>query len=128
MENTKIIFLRHADTQKDPHISAVFWELSDKGAQQAEEIVKEQAMNSVDLIYVSEEQKTSLTAKPTASMLGKTMIVIPEFNEVKRGDKFLTKEEFEVEKNVSLKIYLIRHLMANQVMRRLKDLKRGLVK
>jgi|SRR3989344_6867796 len=102
MNNTKLIFLRHADTQKDPHLNAALWELSDKGIKQAERVAKNPIMNAVDVIYVSEEQKTSLTAKPIADVLGKPTILMAEFNEVKRGDKFLAKEEFEAEKNRQL--------------------------
>ncbi len=30
-DTTKIIFLRHADTEKDPNLNASQWGLSDKG-------------------------------------------------------------------------------------------------
>ncbi len=39
MQNTRLIFLRHADTQKDPSVNAAMWGLSEKGKQQAEEAV-----------------------------------------------------------------------------------------
>ena len=95
---TKIIFLRHADTQKDPTISAALWGLSEKGQLQAEEVSKNIVMAEVDIIYTSEERKTSLTAEPIAKKLSKETYPLSFFDEVKRGDKFLTKEEFEVEK------------------------------
>ncbi|MEI6528576.1 MAG: histidine phosphatase family protein [bacterium] len=95
---TKIIFLRHADTQKDPNINAALWGLSEKGQLQAEEVSKNTVMDEVDVIYISEEKKTLLTGEPIAKKLSKEMHSLPFFDEVKRGDKFLTKEEFEAEK------------------------------
>jgi probable phosphoglycerate mutase len=95
---TKIIFLRHADTEKDPMVNATLWGLSQKGIEQAKEIVDNSVMDTVESIYVSEEKKTALTAEPIAQKLSKKMVVLPFFNEIKRGDKFLTKEEFEAEK------------------------------
>ena len=98
MVTTKIIFLRHADTEKDPSVNAALWGLSEKGKEQAQETAQIPLMKSVDVIYASEEQKTSLTVEPIAKMLGKKINPLAFFNEVKRGDKFLTKEEFEAEK------------------------------
>lgn len=98
MQNTRLIFLRHADTQKDPSINAAEWGLSEKGKQQAEEASKLRIMDAVDVIYVSEEPKTSLTVEPLAKRLSEEVQALSAFNEVKRGDKFLTKEEFEQEK------------------------------
>ena len=104
MKKTKIIFLRHADTQKDPNLNAALWGLSAEGKRQAEEIANLSIMNEVDVIYVSEEKKTALTVEPLAKKLGKEKIIpLSFFNEVKRGDKFLTKEEFEAEKVKQLK-------------------------
>lgn len=102
MKNTKIIFLRHADTQKDPLINAALWSLSDVGTIQAEENANRSIMKEVDVIYVSEELKTKLTIEPLAKKINKKPIVSAAFNEVKRGDKFLTKEEFELEKDKQL--------------------------
>jgi len=103
MEKTKIIFLRHADTQKDPNLHAALWGLSEEGKKQAEEVANLSIMNEVDVIYVSEEKKTSLTVEPLAKKLGKEATPLAFFDEVKRGDKFLTKEEFEAEKVKQLK-------------------------
>jgi broad specificity phosphatase PhoE len=98
METTKLIFLRHAHTQKDPLINAAKWGLSEDGKQQAENVLKMSIMEFVDVIYVSEEQKTFLTVEPLAKKINKKPQPLSFFNEVKRGDKFLTKEEFESEK------------------------------
>ncbi len=93
-----IIFLRHAETEKDPSLNASLWGLSDVGKKQAEEIAELPLMNKVDIIYTSEEKKAILTAEPLAKKLSKKIVPLSFFNEVKRGDKFLTKEEFEKEK------------------------------
>lgn len=98
MRKTKIIFLRHAHTQKDPNLNAALWGLSEEGKKQAERVANLPIMNEVDVIYVSEEKKTYLTVEPLAKKLRKEAIPLSFFNEVKRGDKFLTKEEFESEK------------------------------
>jgi len=98
MERRKIIFLRHADTEKDSNIKTALWGLSEEGKRQAEKAANLPVMQDVDLIYVSEEKKTVLTAEPLVKKLGKKTKALGFFDEVKRGDKFLTKEKFEVEK------------------------------
>lgn len=95
---TTIIFLRHADTQKNPEINAALWGLSEKGLAQAEEACQLPIMEGIEAIYVSEEQKTVLTVSPLIHRIGITPQSLAAFSEVKRGDKFLTKEEFETEK------------------------------
>lgn len=102
MTHTKVIFLRHADTQKDPTVHASQWGLSDSGTAAAEGITDVAALNEVEVIYVSEEPKTLLTVNPLATKLGLTPIQDQAFNEVARGEKFLSKEEFEQEKNKQL--------------------------
>lgn len=99
---TKIIFLRHADTEKDPNLNASLWGLSEKGKAQSLLLLNDPEINNVDLIYVSQEQKTRLTVEPIVLNLKKGVIESSSFNEVKRGDKFLSKEEFEEEKKKQL--------------------------
>jgi len=103
MDKTKIIFLRHADTQKDPNLNAALWGLSEEGKKQAKKTANLSIMNDINVIYVSEEKKTTLTVESLAKKIGKEIIPLSFFNEVKRGDKFLTKEEFEAEKVKQLK-------------------------
>lgn len=99
---TKIIFLRHADTEKDPNANASLWGLSEKGKAQALLLLDNQDITEIDLIYVSQEQKTYLTVEPVVLNLKKEVLESSNFNEVKRGDKFLSKEEFEEEKKKQL--------------------------
>jgi len=103
MEKTQIIFLRHADTKKDPKINATLWGLSERGEEQAKKVSFVNVMKEIDSIYTSEEQKTILTAKPIADSLSKEIRSLYFFNEVKRGDKFLSEEKFEEEKEKQLK-------------------------
>lgn len=98
MKKQKIIFLRHAETEKNPNLNAALWKLSEKGERQANEIASLKIMSEVDSIYTSKERKTILTVKPLAKKLNKDIKPLSFFNEVKRGDKFLTKKEFEKEK------------------------------
>ena len=98
MGTPNLIFLRHADTHKDPNMNAALWTLSEEGAKQAEEVVNLDVMQEVDVIYVSEHIKTSLTVEPLAKKLGQDVIPLAYFNEVKQGDAFLSPEEFAAEK------------------------------
>ena len=103
---TRIIFLRHADTQKDPNLASKDWMLSDVGIVQAELLSKEpefsKVFGSVSKVYVSSEAKTLLTVQPLLSRLGLEAEIISDFDEVRRGDKFLSKEDFELEKKKQL--------------------------
>ncbi len=98
MQSTTLIFLRHAETDKDPKANAAVWGLSQSGVKQAQALVDINLMHQVDVVYVSEHRKTTLTVEPLAMKLGKDPIVWSEFNEVKQGDAFLSPEEFAAEK------------------------------
>lgn len=102
MKQTKYIFLRHADTKKDPSINVKEWILSENGMEQAELVSKMPVMNEVEVIYASSERKTFLTVEPLAVRLDKKIHTLEFFDEVKRGEKFFTKEEFEKEKSKQL--------------------------
>lgn len=102
MATTKIIFLRHADTQKDPAVHASQWGLSPAGSEAAERLAVDATLMAAQAIYVSEEPKTALTAGPLASALGIEPVADAAFNEVARGEKFLSKEDFEAEKKRQL--------------------------
>lgn len=96
--SSKIIFLRHADTQKDPNLNASFWSLSELGNSQAQNIISNPVFHDVTRAYVSSEIKTYLTIEP---LIQKFEIIVEknaDLDEVHRGDKFLSKEDFEKEK------------------------------
>ncbi len=100
---TKIIFLRHAQVEKDPSVNASLWGLSEEGEQNAKKLLNEKELISIDSFYSSTEKKAYLTVKPLADKGKKEVNQLHFFDEVKRGDKFLSKEEFEVEKKKQLR-------------------------
>ena len=95
---TKIYFIRHVDTLKDPNQNASKWVLSSKGEEQAREISELAFLQDCDVIFVSSEIKTYLTIEPLAKKVNIGIVENPDLDEVRRGDKFFTKEEFEIEK------------------------------
>jgi broad specificity phosphatase PhoE len=96
--NTRLIFLRHAETQKDPGLPARDWTLSDAGSREANLITKIPTMLKVQAIFASDEEKARLTAIPLAQELSLPINQDSAFSEVHRGDVFFDKEAFEVEK------------------------------
>lgn len=99
---TKLIFLRHVDTQKDKNLHATQWGLSEVGERQAQELATEPLLQDIDAVYLSEEKKTLLTVAPLLQKIQKEPIVRSGLGEVRRGDAFLTKEQFETEKTKQL--------------------------
>jgi broad specificity phosphatase PhoE len=99
---TKIIFLRHAEVEKDPSVNAAFWSLSKEGEENAKKLLEVPELMEADKIYSSSEKKAFLTVKQIADALSKEVEQLSFFDEVKRGDKFLSKEDFEKEKLLQL--------------------------
>ncbi len=99
---TTLIFLRHAETHKDPNISAIDWTLSTYGYKQAQDVAELSPMHQTIAIYTSTESKSIETAKPLAKKLNRQIIQNKAFNEVLRGETFLSKEDFEQEKTKQL--------------------------
>lgn len=99
---SKLIFLRHAETQKDPSINAALWGLSEKGKQQAIDIANNPLLSEVDVIYVSSEPKTLHTVDFLLKKLKLKPIQNESFDEVRRGDGFYSKDDFENEKKLQL--------------------------
>jgi len=93
-----IFIVRHSETEKDPNKNAVEWVLSTIGEEQAVELSNNIILQKANVIYSSNEIKSYLTIKPLADKLGLEIKQVEDLGEVKRGDKFLTKEEFEIEK------------------------------
>lgn len=93
--NNKFIFLRHAETEKNSEINAACWKLTESGKVQAEKVSNEDIFLNVDMIFSSEEDKAYLTALPIAQKNALNIVRDKSFNELRRGDKFLSQEEFE---------------------------------
>lgn len=99
---TRLIFLRHVQTANDPSANAAEWGLSTDGHAQAAALAEHPLLQRIHHIYVSSEQKTAETVAPLAKKLGMTPIVHPAFDEVRRGDAFLSPEDFALEKGKQL--------------------------
>lgn len=99
---TTIIFLRHADTEKNPNQNAKQWGLSANGREQAERFVDDPICDSIEVIYSSNESKSILTATPVADKLHIEILRDGGFNEVARGDTYLSDEDFALEKQRQL--------------------------
>jgi broad specificity phosphatase PhoE len=94
----KIIFVRHEETQKDPNLPASSWGLSKNGFDNAQKLADNDLLLDANIIYTSSEIKTFQTIKPLAEKLNLKITQLSDLDEVRRGDKFLTNEEFEKEK------------------------------
>jgi 2,3-bisphosphoglycerate-dependent phosphoglycerate mutase len=88
-------FLRHAETEKNQQVPATEWNLSERGKRQALEISEGGAFNDVDIIISPGEEKAYQTVMPIAAKINKEIVRMGEFNEMKRGEKFFSKDEFE---------------------------------
>lgn len=97
--NNTLIFLRHAETQKDKDIPVSKWLLTNKGKECAEDLAKTSIFDDIDLIISSSEEKAIETAKPFAVRIEKEIIQIAELCEIDR-DKgtLLTKKEYDAMK------------------------------
>ena len=99
MMNNTLLFLRHAETEKDKDTPVSKWHLTDDGKKCSESLAKTGVFDDVDIIISSSEKKAYHTALPFAERLGKKIIQIPELCEIDR-DKgtLLTKEEYNATK------------------------------
>ena len=93
-ENT-FYFLRHAETKKDPNTHAKEWVLTEDGSSDAHRLADSGVFDDVDMIFSSSEEKAYLTAMPIARRLGIEITRNQAFDEVRRGEAFLSDEEFK---------------------------------
>lgn len=97
-----LIFLRHAETEKNPGKPASEWSLSPFGKETATSLLATSEFSNVEVIYVSGERKSKDTAEPLSIRLGIPACEHEGLGEVLRGTAFLTDEEFEREKELQL--------------------------
>lgn len=94
----KYIFLRHAETIKDPSIHAKDWLLTTEALGVVSEYINSDKFANVNLIVASTENKAVATAKPIAKNLNLEILELEEVKEIGRSSKFLTDEEFLIQK------------------------------
>jgi len=93
--NNEFVFLRHAETERDSSVNAIHWKLTEEGANHAKKISNDDVFLNVDIIFSSEEDKAYSTALPIAEKNALSVIKDKAFNELRRGDKFLSNEDFD---------------------------------
>ncbi len=103
-ENT-YIFLRHGETIKDPTIHPKEWELTSEALTVINEYLYLDIFKQVNYIYSSTENKSVATLKPIAKFLSKEIIEVANFVEIGRSQKFLSEEEFQIQKKRQLTEY-----------------------
>ena len=90
----KVILLRHAETSQVRSTKSEKWYLSPIGIAQAKNLIDIQEMHMVDIIFSSPEAKAIGALKPIAKFLNLEIGIIPELDELKRSDVYLTNEEY----------------------------------
>ncbi len=90
----RYIFLRHGETEKNKNVHAKLWSLSKKGEKQAMNLLNDLESFNINIIYSSEENKAIETVIPISKKISKEINRLNNFNELKRGSKYLNKNEF----------------------------------
>jgi broad specificity phosphatase PhoE len=96
--------LRHAETIKDPNTHPKDWLLTPDSLEKIHEYIKDGNFNKITKIISSSEPKAVATGRPVAEYLNLSIEEMEEFVEVKREKKFLTDEEFLVQKQKELEM------------------------
>jgi|GEM_PF-932451 len=90
-----LYFLRHGETIKDPNVPPIEWKLTSETSGILDAIAGEERFKNITAVYASPEYKAQKTAEPFGLHLGLDVIIRDGLEEVKRGDNFLTDEEFK---------------------------------
>jgi len=94
MHNT-LYFLRHAMPFVDENKRVSEWQLSEAGLKETRALVESRIFDEIDVIITSSQDKTYQTALPIAQRLKKTIIQMPELDELKRNNnRFLEEPTF----------------------------------
>jgi 2,3-bisphosphoglycerate-dependent phosphoglycerate mutase len=100
----KYLVLRHAETIKDPEKHPKDWLLTHEALDKINEYIKEEKFSHITKIVSSTEPKAVATGKPIGEYLSLPILEMEEFVEVKREKKFLTDEEFLIQKQKELEL------------------------
>jgi broad specificity phosphatase PhoE len=103
MQN-KYLILRHAETIKNPDKHPKDWLLTPDALEKINEYISDGKFNSITKIVTSTEPKAVATVKPISTHLNLPITEVEEFVEVKREKKFLTDEEFLIQKQKELEV------------------------
>lgn len=98
----KYIFLRHGKTIKNPSKNSREWSITNDALEIIKEYIKDNFFSGVTCIISSEEDKAYTTGIPIAKINNLEIIRMSEFNEINRSDKFLTSEDFLIQKKKQL--------------------------
>ncbi|XKT75001.1 MAG: histidine phosphatase family protein [Patescibacteria group bacterium UBA2103] len=94
-KSNTFIFLRHAETKKDPSVPAIDWELTKDGKVKVLELLDDPSFKIIDGVYSSTELKAKKTARPFVEKYEVPFLEVDALKEVKRGEAYLTDEEFQ---------------------------------
>lgn len=91
---TRIVILRHAETQLDMVTSASEWILSEEGVSSCKAMANSGVFSDIEAIYSSSEPKAIMTAEPFSNKLGLTVKSLSELKELDRGEIFLSNDGY----------------------------------
>jgi broad specificity phosphatase PhoE len=101
MKNT-YVFLRHAETLKDPSVHPKEWRLTQDGITKIEGYLKRGFFKGITKIVSSGENKAYSTGVPIAENMGLEITQMNEFNEIGRSPVFLPDDQFLKQKKRQL--------------------------
>ncbi len=87
---TRIVFLRHFETEVENDRPAAEWQLSEGGKQAMLRFLKENDFSDLDRVYTSPERKAKVTAEAVAEQAGVELVETETLAEVDRsGEGFI---------------------------------------
>lgn len=92
--NNTFYFLRHGETVKDKDIPAIEWSISSEAKTELVKLASQAQFKTLDHIYSSFEKKAKESAEPFSKITGLGIEVVDGLEEVHRGNKYLSGEEF----------------------------------
>jgi broad specificity phosphatase PhoE len=98
--NNTFYFLRHGETIKDRDIPSTQWSISDEAKSELRKLAKQEKFKDLTHIYSSTELKAQESARPFSEVTGLDILEADGLEEMHRGDKYLSDQEFkELKKN-----------------------------
>ncbi|MGY5876431.1 MAG: histidine phosphatase family protein [Candidatus Thorarchaeota archaeon] len=93
--SSTFLFLRHAETEIESKRHVTLWDLTENGLEQTRILVETGVFDGIDFIIASKESKAIKTAEPIADRLGVLITSSPAFNELDRGNNYLSLEQYQ---------------------------------